>query len=196
MNLVSKMNNIPPILQINPAAHFMEPGAVAFVPGWIILLITVITLALLFPKLFSISPQTASPSKIFNPYLLAFIVGSLMPIFDDLLAFVFGPPFAHHSIFHSLIGPLITYLLFRLISTDQIAKYALFGNLYHVVFNFYLDRVTLLFPFTYQEWGLTDLTAISTYWLKVINYPIIFLLFAWAIIRFFLNFKHTSGQKS
>lgn len=166
----------------------MESGAVAFVPGWIILLITVITLALFFPKLFSMSQKT-SPSNIFNPYLLAFIVGSLMPIFDDLLAFVFGPPFAHHSIFHSLIGPLITYLLFRLISTNQIARYALFGNLYHIMFNFYLDYVTLFFPFTYREFGLADIIGVSTYWLKVIHYPIIFLLFVFSIVRYFRTLK-------
>ncbi len=187
-----RMDNIPSFFTMNATAHFMEPGTIAFVPGWIILLITIFTFSILFPRVFPKSKK----EFLINPYLLAFIIGSLMPVFDDLFPFVFGKPFAHHSLFHSLIGVGLTFLIFRIFSTTKIAKYAFGGNLAHIFFNFYLDRVTLLFPFTYQEWGLTDLTAISTYWLKVINYPIIFLLFAWAIIRFFLNFKHTSGQNS
>lgn len=161
----------------------MKPGTVAFVPGWIILFITILTLATLFPSFFQ--SEQISKQLIINPFLFAFILGSLMPAFDDLLAFLFGPPFAHHSLFHSLIGVLLTYLLFLLIGTSDIAKYALLGNLYHILFNFYLDYVTPFFPFTYREFGLTNLIRVSTYWLKVIHYPIIFILFAWAVFTFF-----------
>lgn len=183
------MNNIPPIFQINPAAHFMEPGTVAFVPGWIILLITVITLTLLFPKLFLVNHKLSSENKIFNSYLLAFIVGSLMPVFDDLLAFIFASPFAHHSLFHSLLGVALTYFLFRVISTHPIAKYAFFGNLYHIFFNFYLDYVTFFWPFTYREFGFTEFVRVDTYWLKAVNYPIAFLLFMFSIVRYFRALK-------
>lgn len=183
------MNNIPAIFQINPSAHFMEAGSVAFIPGWIILLITIITLALLFPKLFSVTQKLASETRIFNPHLLAFILGSLMPVFDDLLTFIFGPPFAHHSLFHSFIGTATTYFLFRIIATREAAKYAFFGNLYHILFNFYLDYVTFFFPFSYREFGLTDIIRVSTYWLKAIHYPIILLLFVFSIVRYFRALK-------
>lgn len=175
--------NFPNFLVINPTAHYMQEGAVAFIPGWIWLEIIVITIALLYPKLFS--KDKKQKYSIINPYFLAFLIGSLMPAFDDLLAFVLGEPFAHHSLFHSLIGSVITYAIFWIISNKDFAKYALFGNLTHTFFNFYLDYVTLFFPLTYQEFGLTDITNISTYWLKVIHYPIILILFIYAIFKTF-----------
>lgn len=149
----------------------MKPGAVAFIPGWVILFITILTAAILFPSLF--------PN---NTLLFMFIIGSLLPVFDDLLAFLFGPPFAHHSLFHSFAGSALTYLFFFLTGGSEIAKYAFWGNMYHIFFNFYLDVVALYFPFSYREFGLTSLTRVSTYWLKVIHYPIIFILFAYAVI--------------
>lgn len=156
---------------MHPKAHYMKPGAVAFIPGWVILFITILTGAILFPSLF--------PN---NTILFIFIIGSLLPVFDDLLAFIFGPPFAHHSLFHSFPGVILTYFFFFLTGGGEIAKYAFLGNMYHIFFNFYLDVVTPFFPFSYREFGLTSITRISTYWLKVINYPIIFILFAYAVI--------------
>lgn len=172
--------NSPPIFRMHPKAHYMKPGAVAFVPGWVILFITILTAATLFPSLFLNSPS----DSVFpiNSFLFAFIVGSLLPVFDDLFAFLFGPPFAHHSLFHSFIGSALTYTLFFFVGGSEIAKYAFLGNLYHILFNFYLDVVTPFFPFSYREFGLTSITRISTYWLKVIHYPIIFILFTYAVI--------------
>ncbi len=175
--------NAPPIFIMNPKAYYMKPGAVASIPGWIILFITILTIAILFPSLF-LSNQTNLQYPI-NTFLFAFLIGSLLPTFDDLFAFLFGPPFAHHSLFHSFLGATFTFIFFFILADDQVAKYALFGNLYHIFFNFYLDVVTPFFPFSYREFGLTSLTRISTYWLKVVHYPIIFILFAWAIIIFF-----------
>ena len=172
----------PPIFTMNQTAHYMKPGAVAFIPGWIILFITILTIAILFPTLFPNTPNSSYP---ISPLLFAFLIGSLLPAFDDLLAFLFGRPFAHHSLFHSFVGSVITYVSFLVLSGGEVAKYALFGNLYHIFFNFYLDVVTPFFPFTYREFGLTDITKVSTYWLKVIHYPLIFILFAWSIIVFF-----------
>jgi len=171
------MNNLPSIFIINPEAHFMEPGTVAFIPGWIILFITILTFVMLRPKLFKL------------PYLIAFTVGSLMPAFDDLFAFIFGTPFAHHSLFHSLLGPVITYLIFIFISNKKPAKYALLGNLYHIIFNFYFDFLALFFPFTYQEFGLTDIIKVNTYWIKATHYPIIFALFTYALIKYFYVYR-------
>lgn len=172
----------PPIFTMHSRAHYMKPGAVAFIPGWIILFITILEVAILFPSFFPGGSVNLYP---INSFLFAFIIGSLLPSFDDLFAFVFGPPFAHHSLFHSLPGAVLTYIFFFLLAGSEVAGYAFFGNLYHIFFNFYLDVVTLFFPFTHREFGLTNLTGISTYWLKVINYPIIFILFAWAIITFY-----------
>ena len=175
--------NTPPIITIHPKAHYMEPGTVAFIPGWIILFITILTMAVLFPSLF---PNTTQSNTILiNPLLFAFIIGSLMPTFDDLLAFLFGPPFAHHSLFHSFLGSTITYIAFLIMGGSENARYVFMGNLYHIFFNFYLDIVTPFFPFSYREFGLTSLIKVSTYWLKVIHYPIIFILFAWAVFIFF-----------
>ena len=91
--------NAPPIFIMNPKAYYMKPGAVASIPGWIILFITILTIAILFPSLF-LSNQTNLQYPI-NTFLFAFLIGSLLPTFDDLFAFLFGPPFAHHSLFHS-----------------------------------------------------------------------------------------------
>lgn len=181
------MNTPPPFFLMNPQAHFMPPGAVAFIPGWIWLFIIILTLAMLFPKLFI--PNKVAQKTIVNPYLLSFIIGSLMPIGDDLLAFLLGPPLAHHSLFHSLSGSLVTLVIFKIISTSQIAKYAFYGNLFHIFFNYYFDFVTLLFPFTYQEFGLTDIVKIHTYWIKTISYPAILLLFGLAILKFFIRYR-------
>jgi len=178
------MNNSPAIL-IHPQAHYMEPGTVAFIPGWIILFIFILGIALICPKLFGKNDQKFP----ITPPLLAFTAGSLMPAFDDLFAFVFGPPFAHHSLFHSLMGASLTYVLFLIISTKPLAKYALFGNLTHITFNFYLDFTTLFFPFTYQEQGLSNLIHINTYWLKAIHYPIILLIFLFGTLKFFRQQK-------
>lgn len=172
------MNNIPSFLIKNPSAHFMEAGAIGFVPAWIILLTTILTFAMLKPKFFR------------HHTFFAFVIGSLMPVLDDLFAFVFGPPFAHHSVFHSLFGPVISFLLFLLISNKRVAKFAFLGNLYHIIFNLYFDRATPLFPFTYQEFGLTDALGINTYWIKAAHYPIIFILFACAVIKFFTKYKN------
>lgn len=163
----------------------MKPGDVAFIPGWIILFITILTGTVFFPWLFPAGQN--NPQYPINAYLFAFIIGSLIPTFDDLLAFLFGPPFAHHSLFHSFIGSAITFILFLILGGPEIAKYAFLGNLYHIFFNFYLDVVTLFFPFSNREFGLTSITGISTYWLKVIHYPIIFILFTFAIVNFFIS---------
>lgn len=176
-----------PYFFINPSSHFMKEGAVALIPGWIWLEMIVFTLAIFKPDLFRVSSKTKT--QIISPPLFAFILGSLMPVFDDIFAFLLGPPFAHHSLFHSLIGSIITFLSFRLIANKKIAIYALVGNLLHIFFNFYLDYVSLFFPFTYQEFGLTDILRINTYWLKVIHYPIILGLFILSTLKFFLNLK-------
>ncbi len=164
--------------------HIMLAGSVAFIPGWIMLFIVILTIVMLFPNLF---PSTNNQA--ISPALLAFIIGSLIPAFDDLLAFVFGKLFAHHSIFHSFTGVLIIYVFSLILSTPEIAKYFLLGGLFHLFFNYYLDYTTLFFPFTYREYGLTDLTKISTYGLKVIHYPIIILLFCFAIFKYFFILK-------
>lgn len=168
---------------MNSSAHFMKPGTVAFVPGWIILFIVILSVGMLFPEIFKY-PKNQEASL--NPAFLAFIIGSLMPIFDDLLAFIIGKPFAHHCLFHSLIGSFFTYIFF-LILAPNVVNYAFFGNLTHIFFNFYLDRVTLLFPFSYREFGLTDFIGLSTYNLKVIHYPLIFLMFGFSVLKFFLQ---------
>lgn len=180
------MNNTTALFFMNNSAHFMQPGSVAFVPPWIIFEIAVITIALLFPKLFK--DNTTKPFRIasvISAPLVAFITGSLVPILDDFFAFLFGPPFAHHSLFHSLMGIIITYMLFRLISKQEYAIFAVLGNLFHIFFNFYFDYLTLFFPFTYREFGLTDIIGINTYLIKITHYPIIFILFAFAILKFF-----------
>lgn len=175
--------NAPPIFTMHPKAHYMKPGAVAFIPGWIILFITILSIATFFPSLFA--PNASNNTYPMNPFLFAFIIGSLMPVFDDLLAFLFGPPFAHHSLFHSFLGAVLTYIFFFFLGGNQIAQYAILGNLYHIFFNFYLDIVTPFFPFSHREFGLTSFIHVSTYWIKVINYPIIFIFFFLAVINFF-----------
>src|SRR3990167_760616 len=121
--------NLPALFIQNPRTHFIEPGSVNFIPAWIILLIGIITVALLFPKIFS------KRDNLISPLLLAFILGSLMPAFDDIFTFFLGPPFAHHSIFHSITtGPIITFIIFARISGLKIAKYAVLGNLSHTFF--------------------------------------------------------------
>lgn len=181
--------NTPPFF-MNPKSYFMPPGAVSFIPGWIWLLIVVFSIALLFPKLFIPKKSDVKISnELINPFLFAFIIGSLMPAFDDLFAFLFGPPFAHHSIFHSLFGSFLTFIIFRSFSTPTVAKYAFWGNITHTLFNFYLDYVTLFFPLTTQEWGLTHIIKVNTYWLKVIHYPVILTLFGYSILNYFWQIK-------
>jgi hypothetical protein len=107
-----------------------------------------------------------------------------MPAFDDIFAFLFGPPFAHHSLFHSLFGPLITFVIFLAISDSSLAKFALYGNITHIIFNYSLDYVTLFFPINYSEYGLTDIIGINTYWIKAIAYPIILVLFAFSVLTY------------
>lgn len=165
----------------NPGAHFIEPGSVDFVPAWIIMIITILEAAIIFPKFFT--EDRESKLKVISPFLLFFFFGSLMPIFDDILAFLFGPPFAHHSVFHSLFGTGLTFITFSLLTTKRLALFALFGNLYHVFFNFYFDYVTLFFPLTYGQYGLTDITGLDTYWIKAITYPVIFLVFLFLIVK-------------
>jgi len=185
------MNSTGPLLFMNSTAHFMQPGSVAFIPAWIILEITAITIVILFPQFFKgkLTKNTFSNQVVSTPFI-AFIIGSLMPIFDDLFAFLFGPPFAHHSLFHSFFGVMITYILFRIISNSTYAKHAVLGNLLHIFFNFYFDYLTLFFPLTYQEFGLTDIIKVNTYFIKAVNYPIIFILFAFAILKFFHQQKN------
>lgn len=173
----------------------MQPGTVAFIPGWIILLIVILTISLAFPKLFFCKNSSKNSNQIINPLLLALIIGSLMPAFDDFLAFVFGPPFAHHSLFHSFLGPILTFILFRIISNPRITKFAVLGNICHILFNFYLDYVAFLYPLTNKEFGLSNLVHLSTYNLKVIHYPIIFLLFAFFSLKYFLNQRKVSQEK-
>ncbi len=189
------MDNTPSIFVMNQRSHFMEPGTIVFIPPWIVLLIVILTIAIhpWSAKLFSL--KSRQKATLISPYLLAFIIGSLMPAFDDLLTFVFGPPFAHHSVFHSLGGSVLTYVFFYVISTKKIAKYALIGNFVHTLFNFYFDRVTLFFPLTYQEFGLADIIRLNTYWLKAIHYPIIILLFFYAIIKYFLSYKKVDNSR-
>jgi len=178
--------NSPSFFLMNPRAHFMIPGDIGFIPPWIFLFIVILAVVLLFPKLF----RYPKDKYVISPNLLAFLIGSIMPIIDDLSTFVFGPPFAHHSLFHSFIGSIITYTIFRIISTKEIAKFAFLGNLTHIFFNFYFDYVALFFPFTYQETGLADIIRVNTYWIKAIHYPIILLLFVFAILRFFLKLRN------
>ena len=162
---------------MNQNSHFMEPGAVAFVPAWIILFITIITITMLKPKVFT--------QKIY----LAIVIGSLMPALDDLLAFVVGPPFAHHSLFHSFIGVCLTWLIFSIFVKKSLVKYFVYGNLIHIFFNFFFDHLTLFFPFTYREFGLAHIIMVDTYWIKAIFYPAIFLLFGFSIFKYFSKYK-------
>lgn len=176
----------PPTFLMNPKSYFSTPGTVSFIPGWIWLLIVIFTIGLLLPRIFFPKRRDIRISNnLINPYFLAFIIGSMMPAFDDLLAYVFGPPYAHHSLFHSIFGSLVTLLIFRIFSTPKVAAYAFFGNLTHTIFNFYLDTVTPFFPFTYQEWGLTHVIKVNTYWIKAIHYPLILMLFVFSIIKFY-----------
>lgn len=177
---------------MNPDAHFIQPGAVDFVPAWIIMIITVFELAIIFPKFFTY--QKESKLKIISPLLLFFFFGSLMPIFDDILAFLFGPPFAHHSVFHSFLGSILTFISFRLLSTDKFALYAFYGNLFHIFFNFFFDAVTLFFPLTYRQYGLTDLIMLSTYWIKAISYPIIFSVFVYLMLKLSIQMKKENDR--
>lgn len=176
-----------PYFFINPESHFMKPGAVSLIPGWIWLEMIIFILAVLKPNLFKFNLKNRN--YLISPLLFAFFIGSLMPVFDDILAFLFGPPFAHHSLFHSFLGSLLTFLIFRSISKFEIALYALAGNLLHIFFNFYLDYVSLFFPLTYQEFGLTDILRINTYWLKIIHYPILLIFFTYSIYKYFLTLK-------
>lgn len=166
---------------MNPTAHYMIPGTVAFIPGWILLFITILTLAILQPTLF-IYTGSSSYGNIISPFLLIFTIGSLMPAFDDLFAYIFGKPFAHHSLFHSFAGTVTTFIIFYFLGGFEIGKYALLGNFYHIFFNFFLDYTTLLFPLTYREFGLTHIIKITTYQIKVVFYPLILLIFGWAIL--------------
>lgn len=166
---------------MNPSAHMMKPGTVAFIPGWIILQMIIITIAVWFPNIF----QGNLYQGVISVYFLAFIIGSLIPVFDDILAFIFGPPFAHHSLFHSLFGSLLIYSVTRLFIGEQLVLYISTGQIVHIIFNYYLDYVTLFFPISYQEWGLTDITRISTYWLKAIHYPLILVCFLLSILKVF-----------
>lgn len=184
------MGNSQNIPFMNPAASFIQPGSVDFVPAWIIMIIVITELVIIFPKFFTYSKQ--SKLKIISPLLLFFFFGSLMPIFDDILAFLFGPPFAHHSVFHSLFGSILTFTIFRLLSTNKIALYAFYGNLFHILFNFYFDTVTLFFPLTYQQYGFTDLIKLSTYWIKAITYPVIFSVFLFLIVKSSIQTKKES----
>lgn len=169
---------------MSKSSHFMKPGAVAFIPGWVILFIIILSVGMLWPNIFDSSEN--QNTLLINRVFLAFIIGALMPVFDDLLAFMLGKPFAHHSLFHSLIGSAITYFIFILLS-PEVALFALYGNLSHTFFNFYLDRVAFFFPLSYREYGLADILKTSTYMMKVIHYPIIFLLFGLAVFKFFLG---------
>lgn len=175
--------NTPPFF--HSEAHVMQAGSVAFIPGWIMLLIVVFTIALLKPNFFK-----HKKSKVISPLLLSFVLGNLMPAYDDILAYLLGPPFAHHSLFHSLVGPFIAYVVFYLISNKKIAKYAALGNLTHIVFNFYLDWTTLFFPFTYREFGLTHIIGVHTYWIKAIHYPIILVVFGITVAKHLHSFKN------
>lgn len=178
------MLNLPQFLTKSEGSYFMEPGAIGFIPPWILLLMAIFAIGIFFPRKFQ------KDSNLISPYFFAFILGSLMPIFDDLLAFVVGPPFAHHSLFHSLVTGLpITFLLFYLLGGRTNAKYALLGNLTHTLFNFTFDLVTLFFPLTYQEFGLTNIIKIDTFWIKAIFYPILLALFLASIVRYFRNVK-------
>lgn len=176
--------SIPNFFVKNSQSYFIEPGSINFIPAWIMLLIAVLAIALAFPAKF------AKKGRPIDPFLLAFISGSLMPAFDDLLTFVFGPPFAHHSLFHSVLtGPLITYLLFYFLGKKKIATYAVIGNLTHTFFNFSLDTVALFFPVTYEEWGLTNIIFVNTYWIKAFVYPFLLTAFSVAILRYFKTQK-------
>ncbi len=183
MSLHKNHLNMNPFM--NPNAHFITPGSVNFIPAWILLLIAIFTYAFWFPKNF------AHKNYLISPLLAAFILGSLMPAFDDLFTYLFGPPFAHHSLFHSITtGPIITYALFFLLTkSKKIAKYAVIGNLAHTFFNFYFDSVTLFFPFSLQEFGLGYLTGIPTYIIKTISYPILLILFFTSLVKYFKKNK-------
>lgn len=172
---------------MNVGSHFIQPGAVDFVPAWIIMIIMIFELAILFPKFFSTAKD--NQFKTISPLLLFFFFGSLMPIFDDMLAFIFGPPFAHHSVFHSLFGLILTFIIFRLLSTKKFAFYAFYGNLFHIFFNFYFDSVTLFFPLTYYQYGFTDFVGLSTYWIKAIHYPFIFVVYLFLIVKLSTQLK-------
>ena len=173
------MNNLPSIFIANPKSHFITPGAIDFVPAWVILYIAIFTYTLFNSKKFTLST------------FLAFSIGAVLPAIDDLLAFVIGPPFTHHSLFHSIIlGPTVTYLFFKIISNHKHAKMAFLGDLTHIFFNFYFDSLALLFPLTYQEFGLSDLAYLNTYWIKATHYPVIFLLFFISIVKYFHQFKN------
>jgi len=179
------MNNIPSLFIINPNSHYMEPGTVAFIPGWIVLFITIIALALRFPHFFK-------KWGVISPLFLAVIVGSLIPALDDIFAFFFGPPFAHHSLFHSLIGTILTYISFKIMFPKSIAAFAFFGNMFHILFNYFLDYTTLFYPFTLKEFGFSDIIGIDTYWIKAIVYPLIFVLFVYSVTKYLISYKKST----
>lgn len=95
-----------------------------------------------------------------NPYALIMIVGVSAPILDDVLAFIVGPPFSHHSFFHSLFGPLAMYLCFFFLLNKDFARYAAMGNAIHVIFNF-VDSTSLFFPFVFRGIGLSTILGLG-----------------------------------
>jgi hypothetical protein len=125
--------------------------------------------------------------KVISPLYLAVLIGTLAPAFDDLLAFVFGSKFAHHSLFHSMFGPLIVFLSFLVISKRKVAWFAAAGNMAHILFNFTFDRITPFFPLSFREWGLGDMIGVNTYWIKAICYPFILFVFIFSVIRYYYD---------
>lgn len=115
--------------------------------------------------------------KIIDVKFLLFILGSTVPLLDDLLAFYPGAPFSHHSLFHSLLGVVLVFILVQFIFRIPNTKYLIFGHSTHIFFNFIIDYVSLFYPFTVNEFSFSQLLPLSSAEVKIFLYPTIILLF-------------------
>ncbi|MEM3088067.1 MAG: hypothetical protein QXP20_03015 [Candidatus Bathyarchaeia archaeon] len=126
-----------------------------------------------------------------NPYFLCFIFGTMINVFDDVLALTVGLPFRHHSLFHSFTGVALNFAFFYLVFNRDYAIYSAAGELWHILFNWLSGDAPLFFPFTSQIFGLRFISSAAGWYAGCLEY---YYGLGFAIVTFIFYLKDISWK--
>jgi len=115
-----------------------------------------------------------------NPFMLALLLGTGLPILDDVLS-VFSKRFDHHSLFHSFFGAALAYAFFHVVFSPNVAYFVLAGQLIHMGYNFLTFDASLFFPLTKRNYGIYSLFGISRVRIKMVVIPLALLFFFFSV---------------
>jgi len=147
-----------------------QPGEVGHIPVFLIVVLGFIFLSRLINR------------GVMSWKLEALLIGASIPVWDDLLAFFIGEPFSHHSLMHSFIGLLLSFVVLVIIMGNGWGRHVFLGHLSHILYNFVVEYIPAFFPWHIKEISMSRLFSLQSAEMKMIIYPVILFIFFFSVL--------------